>query len=60
MIEAPAPGEVGKEGDTVTLKCLAYGSPAPQFTWKPSGKEVHYTLENKENTQKHQIDAEYS
>ncbi|XP_072250017.1 basal cell adhesion molecule isoform X1 [Leuresthes tenuis] len=39
MIEAPVPGEVGKEGDTVTLKCSAYGSPAPQFTWKPSGKE---------------------
>ncbi|KAM9722825.1 basal cell adhesion molecule isoform 2-T2 [Menidia menidia] len=39
VIEAPAPGEVGKEGDTVTLKCSAHGSPTPQFTWKPSGKE---------------------
>lgn len=39
MIEAPAIAEVGKEGDMVTLKCSAYGSPAPQFTWKPSGKE---------------------
>ncbi|XP_034553650.1 basal cell adhesion molecule isoform X1 [Notolabrus celidotus] len=39
MIETPAAGEVGKEGDMVTLKCSAYGSPAPQFTWKPSGKE---------------------
>ncbi|XP_049439197.1 basal cell adhesion molecule isoform X1 [Epinephelus fuscoguttatus] len=39
MIEAPAIGEVGKEGDMVTLKCSAHGSPAPQFTWKPSGKE---------------------
>ncbi|XP_031144937.1 basal cell adhesion molecule isoform X3 [Sander lucioperca] len=39
MIENPAVGEVGKEGDMVTLKCSAYGSPAPQFTWKPSGKE---------------------
>ncbi|KAM6995005.1 basal cell adhesion molecule isoform 2-T2 [Tautogolabrus adspersus] len=39
MIETPAVGEVGKEGDMVTLKCSAYGSPAPQFTWKPSGKE---------------------
>lgn len=39
MIETPAAAEVGKEGDMVTLKCSAYGSPAPQFTWKPSGKE---------------------
>ncbi|XP_042345771.1 basal cell adhesion molecule isoform X2 [Plectropomus leopardus] len=39
MIETPAVAEVGKEGDVVTLKCSAYGSPAPQFTWKPSGKE---------------------
>ncbi|KAF7652182.1 hypothetical protein LDENG_00100120 [Lucifuga dentata] len=39
MIETPAPREVGKEGDMVTLKCSASGSPAPQFTWKPSGKE---------------------
>ncbi|XP_020506017.1 basal cell adhesion molecule isoform X1 [Labrus bergylta] len=39
MIETPAVGEVGKEGDMVTLKCSAYGSPAPQFTWKPSGKQ---------------------
>lgn len=40
MIEAPVAGEVGKEGDMVTLKCSAHGSPAPQFTWKPSGAEV--------------------
>lgn len=40
MIETPAVAAVGKEGDMVTLKCSAYGSPAPQFTWKPSGKEV--------------------
>ncbi|XP_028281743.1 basal cell adhesion molecule isoform X2 [Parambassis ranga] len=39
MIETPTAGEVGKEGDMVTLRCSAYGSPAPQFTWKPSGKE---------------------
>ncbi|XP_034729123.1 basal cell adhesion molecule isoform X5 [Etheostoma cragini] len=39
IIETPAVGEVEKEGDMVTLKCSAYGSPAPQFTWKPSGKE---------------------
>ncbi|XP_042280361.1 basal cell adhesion molecule [Thunnus maccoyii] len=39
MIETPAAGEVEKEGDMVTLKCSAYGFPAPQFTWKPSGKE---------------------
>lgn len=41
MIEEPAIGEVEKEGDMVTLKCASYGYPAPQFTWKPSGKEVH-------------------
>ncbi|KAM6910144.1 basal cell adhesion molecule isoform 1-T1 [Xenentodon cancila] len=39
MIEPPAPGEVGKEGDSVTLVCSAYGFPLPQFTWKPSGKQ---------------------
>ncbi|XP_070691656.1 basal cell adhesion molecule [Pempheris klunzingeri] len=39
IIESPIAGEVGKEGDMVTLKCSAYGLPAPQFTWKPSGKE---------------------
>ncbi|KAM8846065.1 basal cell adhesion molecule isoform 1-T1 [Synchiropus picturatus] len=39
MIETPAKGEVGKEGDMVTLKCSSYGFPAPQFTWTPSGKE---------------------
>ncbi|CAJ1062670.1 basal cell adhesion molecule isoform X1 [Xyrichtys novacula] len=39
MIETPAVGEVGKEGDMVTLKCSAHGFPAPQFNWKPSGKE---------------------
>lgn len=40
MIVAPAIAEVSKEGDMVTLKCAAYGLPAPQFTWQPSGKEV--------------------
>lgn len=40
LIVAPAPAEVSKEGDMVTLKCAAYGLPAPQFTWQPSGKEV--------------------
>ncbi|KAM3873294.1 basal cell adhesion molecule [Diretmus argenteus] len=39
MIETPVQGEVGKEGDMVTLKCSAHGHPAPQFTWKPSGKQ---------------------
>ncbi|XP_022620038.1 cell surface glycoprotein MUC18-like isoform X1 [Seriola dumerili] len=39
MIETPVPTEVGKEDDMVTLKCSAYGSPAPQFTWNPAGKE---------------------
>nr|XP_020445862.1 basal cell adhesion molecule-like isoform X2 [Monopterus albus] len=38
-IVPPTAGEVGKEGDMVTLKCSAYGYPAPQFTWTPSGKE---------------------
>lgn len=44
MIETPAIGEVAKEGDMVTLKCASYGLPAPQFTWKPSGK-VAVTVE---------------
>ncbi|XP_061632129.1 basal cell adhesion molecule isoform X4 [Phyllopteryx taeniolatus] len=39
MIDTPVGGEVSKEGDVVSLRCSAYGSPAPQFTWKPSGKE---------------------
>ncbi|XP_020796075.1 basal cell adhesion molecule isoform X3 [Boleophthalmus pectinirostris] len=39
MIETPGIGEVAKEGDMVTLKCASYGFPAPQFTWKPAGKE---------------------
>lgn len=39
MIETPAVGEVGKEGDMVTLRCSAFGLPAPQFAWKPSGRE---------------------
>ncbi|XP_037641937.1 basal cell adhesion molecule isoform X2 [Sebastes umbrosus] len=39
MIETPALAEVSKEGDMVTLRCAAYGSPSPQFTWKPTGKE---------------------
>ncbi|XP_057691248.1 basal cell adhesion molecule isoform X1 [Corythoichthys intestinalis] len=39
MIETPVGGEVSKEGDSVSLRCSAYGSPAPQFTWKPSGKQ---------------------
>ncbi|XP_074539482.1 basal cell adhesion molecule isoform X2 [Halichoeres trimaculatus] len=39
MIETPAVGEVGKEGEMVTLKCAAHGFPSPQFVWKPSGKE---------------------
>lgn len=39
VIETPPIGEVVKEGDMVTLQCASYGQPAPQFTWKPSGKE---------------------
>ncbi|KAG7266363.1 hypothetical protein CRUP_001144, partial [Coryphaenoides rupestris] len=38
-IETPVNGLVSKEGEMVTLKCSAHGYPAPQFTWKPSGKE---------------------
>ncbi|CAN9513803.1 unnamed protein product [Ophioblennius macclurei] len=40
MIETPTLAEVGKEGETVTVKCIAHGVPAPQFTWKPPGKEA--------------------
>ncbi|CAL8247527.1 unnamed protein product [Lota lota] len=39
MIETPVNGLVTKQGEMVTLKCSAHGYPAPQFTWKPSGKE---------------------
>ncbi|XP_077383254.1 basal cell adhesion molecule isoform X2 [Festucalex cinctus] len=39
VIETPVGGEVSKEGDEVSLRCSAFGSPAPQFTWKPSGKQ---------------------
>ncbi|XP_068615383.1 basal cell adhesion molecule [Brachionichthys hirsutus] len=39
MIESPAVVQVGKEGDTVILKCSAYASPSPQFSWKPAGRE---------------------
>ncbi|XP_026226868.1 basal cell adhesion molecule [Anabas testudineus] len=46
VIETPVAGEVGAEGD-VTLKCVAYGFPAPQFTWKPSGKESVSVESNK-------------
>uniref|UniRef100_A0A8C1ZXS5 Ig-like domain-containing protein n=1 Tax=Cyprinus carpio TaxID=7962 RepID=A0A8C1ZXS5_CYPCA len=38
-IAAPLNGFVDKEGGMVTLNCSALGHPAPQFTWKPSGKE---------------------
>lgn len=47
VIETPAAGEVGKEGDMVTLECSAYGSPAPQFTWTPSGKQSVSVKDNK-------------
>ncbi|XP_034029918.1 basal cell adhesion molecule isoform X2 [Thalassophryne amazonica] len=39
MIEGPTGGEVSKEGDSVTLKCSAYGYPPLQFSFTPSGKE---------------------
>ncbi|KAF5898194.1 basal cell adhesion molecule-like isoform X2, partial [Clarias magur] len=38
-IDNPKTGTVKKQGDMVTLMCSAQGYPAPQFTWKPSGKE---------------------
>ncbi|KAK3572259.1 hypothetical protein QTP86_029417, partial [Hemibagrus guttatus] len=38
-IDDPMIGMVAKQGDMVTLKCSTQGYPAPQFTWKPSGKE---------------------
>ncbi|XP_029957908.1 basal cell adhesion molecule isoform X2 [Salarias fasciatus] len=40
VIETPAIAEVGQEGETVTVKCTAYGVPIPQFNWKPPGKEA--------------------
>ncbi|XP_046703225.1 basal cell adhesion molecule isoform X2 [Silurus meridionalis] len=46
-IDVPMEGHVAKQGDMVTLRCAARGHPAPQFTWKPSGKE---SLEFHENT----------
>ncbi|RVE62962.1 hypothetical protein OJAV_G00162140 [Oryzias javanicus] len=39
IIAEPDVGEVSKEGDQVTLKCVAHGEPKPQFTWVPSAKE---------------------
>ncbi|KAJ8273462.1 hypothetical protein GJAV_G00101880 [Gymnothorax javanicus] len=39
VIAAPSDSMVGKEGEMATLTCSAQGYPAPQFTWKPSGKE---------------------
>ncbi|KAI3361204.1 hypothetical protein L3Q82_013399 [Scortum barcoo] len=47
MIETPTVAEVGKEGDMMTLKCSAFGSPAPQFTWKPAGKQAVLVEGNK-------------
>ncbi|XP_008275635.1 basal cell adhesion molecule [Stegastes partitus] len=47
MIENPTVGEVGKEGDMVTLKCSAFGFPIPQFEWTPSGKESILLGDNK-------------
>ncbi|KAL3980475.1 ESCRT-I complex subunit pritein [Sarotherodon galilaeus] len=44
-IDPPAPVRVGKEGDKVTLMCVAYGLPSPNFTWKPSGGEQSITVE---------------
>lgn len=46
-IAAPVNGFVDKEGVMVTLNCSALGHPAPQFTWKPSGKESVTVMGNK-------------
>lgn len=46
-IDAPVNGLVDKEGGMVTLNCSALGYPAPQFTWKPSGKESVTVKENR-------------
>lgn len=46
-IAAPLNGFVDKEGGMVTLNCSALGHPAPQFTWKPSGKEVRECASNR-------------
>ncbi|XP_005736203.1 basal cell adhesion molecule isoform X1 [Pundamilia nyererei] len=44
VIDPPAPVKVGKEGDKVTLMCVAYGVPTPNFTWQPSGGEQSITV----------------
>uniref|UniRef100_A0A3Q4HK14 Basal cell adhesion molecule (Lutheran blood group) n=1 Tax=Neolamprologus brichardi TaxID=32507 RepID=A0A3Q4HK14_NEOBR len=44
VIDPPAPVKVGKEGDKVTLMCVAYGAPSPNFTWQPSGGEQSVTV----------------
>lgn len=41
IIAEPDIGKVSKQGEQVTLKCVAHGEPKPQFTWVPSAKEVH-------------------
>uniref|UniRef100_A0A8C1R8Q8 Ig-like domain-containing protein n=1 Tax=Cyprinus carpio TaxID=7962 RepID=A0A8C1R8Q8_CYPCA len=46
-IDASVNGFVDKEGGMVTLNCSALGHPAPQFTWKPSGKESVTVVGNK-------------
>ncbi|XP_052474986.1 basal cell adhesion molecule-like [Carassius gibelio] len=46
-IDDPVNGFVDKEGGMVTLKCSAFGHPAPQFTWTPSGKESVTVVGNK-------------
>lgn len=43
VIDPPAPVKVGKEGDKVTLTCVAYSLTSPNFTWKPSGGEQSVT-----------------
>ncbi|KAJ8334945.1 hypothetical protein SKAU_G00405840 [Synaphobranchus kaupii] len=46
-IDAPSDSVVEKEGAMATLSCSAQGYPAPQFTWKPSGKQSEATEGNK-------------
>uniref|UniRef100_I3KGW0 Basal cell adhesion molecule (Lutheran blood group) n=2 Tax=Oreochromis niloticus TaxID=8128 RepID=I3KGW0_ORENI len=45
VIDPPAPVRVGKEGDKVTLMCVAYSLTSPDFTWKPSGGEQSIMVE---------------
>lgn len=58
MIEPPAPGEVMNQGDTVTLKCSAYGFPTPQFVWTPSGNQVRLWKNCQDKQEENKSDTE--